>query len=136
MTSADDRPRAPLDQRRDALPAAAAPAPRRPRRGPEGALAEHREQGGEEGEGGGDHHRDADRQDRPEPVGRLQVGDEEDEHRGDHGAARGGDRPGRVSRSASGSASAAGRPPLQLFAVAVDEQQRVVGPGAEDEHEQ
>ena len=75
------------------LPAARRPARRvAAARGPEGALAEHREQGGEEGEGGADHHRDADRQDRPEPVGRLQVGDEQHQHRGDHGAAGGGDR--------------------------------------------
>ena len=84
----------------------------------------------------GEHHRDPDRQDRPEPVGRLQVGD---------AAGRASPRspcpprrrsPATLSRSASGSASAARAAALQLLAVAVDEQQRVVGAGAEDEHQE
>lgn len=58
-------------------------------RGPEGALAEDREQRREQGEGGGEHHGDADRQDRAEPAGRLEVGDEQDQHRGDDRSAGG-----------------------------------------------
>ena len=48
----------------------------------------------------------------PEPVGRLQVGDQQHQHRRDHGPARGGDRRA-VSRSAS---RAAPRPPAPRFA--------------------
>ena len=83
-----------------------------------------------------EHHRDPDRQDRAEPVGRLQVGDEQDQHRRDHGRRPRRRSPARVSRSAAGSASAGGRPRCELLAVAVDEQQRVVGAGAEDQHQQ
>ena len=72
----------------DTEPTAASRASRRP----EGALAEHRQQGGQQGEGGGEHRRDPDRQDRAEPVRRLEVGDEQDQHRRDHRPGRGGDR--------------------------------------------
>ena len=103
--------------------------------GPEGARAEDGEQGGEQGEGGGQHRRDPDRQDRAEPVGRLEVGDEQDQHRRDHGAARGGDRRHAL---AQGERQRLRRRPaaVELLAVAVDEQQRVVGAGAEDQHQQ
>ena len=97
----DDRPRAPAHEAGDPAPGAARflwhdsrnqGTARAGGGGPEGALAEQREQRRQQGEGGGEHHRDADRQDRAEPVGRLQVGDQQHQHRRDHRPARGGDR--------------------------------------------
>ena len=132
----DEGERAAANEAGDLLPAGARPAAAdRGPGGPEGALAEDREQGGEQGEGAEQHHRDPNRQDRPEPVGRFELGDEQDEHRGDHRARRGGERRRRLAhrqRQRLGGGAAA----LQLLAVAVDEQQRVVGAGSEHEHEE
>ena len=95
----------------------AGPACRRPPssatdvRCPEGALAEDREQRRQQGEGGGEHRRDPDRQDRAEPVGRLAG-----RRRSSTSiaaitvAARGDDRRRASRRTAAGRAAAAARP--------------------------
>ena len=103
---------------------------------PEGARAEQREQRRQQGEGRGEHHRDPDREDRAEPVGRLEVGEQQDEHRRDHGRRPRRRAPARSWPAARASAASGGPPRAELLAVAVDEQQRVVGPRAEDQDEE
>jgi hypothetical protein len=68
-------------------------------------------------------------------VGRLQVGQQEDEHRGDHGPGEAGKRRHAL---AQGERQRRRRlaPPADLLAVAVREQHRVVGAGAEDQDQQ
>jgi hypothetical protein len=132
----DQRRRAPADEAGDRLPAAVRVRPLRIcRRRPEGALAEHREQGREQGEGREQHHRDPDRQDRAEPVGRFEVGDEQHQHRRDHRPGRGGERR-RALAHRCGQRLGRRPPALHFLAVAVDEEQRVVGAGAEHEYQQ
>jgi len=60
---------------------------------------------------------DPDREDRAEPVGRLQVGEEEDEHRRDHGPPEAAIA-GMLSRNASGKCGLGTPPGRELLPVA------------------
>jgi hypothetical protein len=131
----DNRARAAADQARDPRPASA-PLPRlRAPPGPERPPAEQGEGGGQQGQRGGKHHRDPDREDRPEPTGRLEVGEQQYQHRRDHRRGRGGDRPHALDQRQRQCGTGL-QSPVELLAVAVDQQQRVVGAGAEDQHQQ
>ena len=101
--------------------------------GPEGAAAEDRQQRRQQRQhrerGAGD----ADRGDRAEAGGAVDLGDHQAEQGRDHGRRRGEDRrAGRFERGAHRLVLVGGV--VQLLAVAGDEQQRVVGAGAEHQH--
>ena len=109
--------------------------PKRGHEGPEEAAAEddqdrgqqrhHRDQGGD----------DADRADRAEPGGRVEVGGEQAEETDRDGRGRGEDgRPGLAQRD--GHRRVLVLVAAQLLAVAGDQEQGVVGADAEDEHRQ
>ncbi len=100
--------------------------------GPEGAAAEDRQQRRQQGQHRERRAGDPDRGNRAEPGGAVDLGQHQAEQRRDHRRRRGEDRrpgggQGRLHRLV-----AVGRV-VQLLAVAGDQQQRVVGAGAEDE---
>ena len=92
---------------RDAVPAAATPRAGAAglRRGQNARSPSTASRAGSRVKRGEQHHRDADRQDRAEPVGRLEVGDEQHQHRRDHGRPPRRRSPARSRRSACGSAA-------------------------------
>jgi diguanylate cyclase (GGDEF)-like protein len=104
--------------------------------GPEGAAAEDRQQRRQQGQhrerGAGD----ADRRDRAQSGGAVDLGDHQAEQGGDNGQSRGEDRgTGRFERGAHRLVLVGGA--VQLLAIAGDQQQRVVGSRAqhEDRHD-
>ena len=132
------RRRAPRHQAGDARPLPAGPAGRGLHardRGPERAPSQGGEHGGKQGQAGGDHDRDPQCEQRAHLAGGVEVGDREDEHRGDDDRAGGEDgRPGLLGRAGHRRARILGG--AQLVAIAGDDQQAVVRPHAEHQHDQ
>ena len=101
--------------------------------GPEGAAAEDRQQRRQQGQHRERRAGDPDRGDRAEAGGAVDLGDQQAEQGGDDGQGRGEDRrAGRFQRGPHRLVLVGGV--VQLLAVAGDQQQRVVGAGAEHQH--
>ena len=103
---------------------------------PEGPAAEQREQRRHQRQPGDEGHEDADAEHRRERAVVAVLGEEQREHRQGHRQAAGGDRLPRLAQR-RGERDARVALAAQVLAVARDEEQAVVGPGAEqqDHHE-
>ncbi len=102
---------------------------------PEHRAAEEQQQRRQQGESREHREHDADRRDRPQGAVRLQIAEQQTEESGDHGAARRDDRFDRALPCRHDRRSLVLRD-AQFLAETRDEQQRVIGGGADHEDEE